>query len=508
VRVFISHSDRDAALVREIADHFPPWLKTWIYEDRLLLGVQLEHALEEAIYTKIDYVVLLFRQDEPASARVEQQVRSVLAEEQRIGRTFLLPVALDGGEGSTFPESDFLQLRSDDAGMLAKAIENNIAGWMSEQMRSAPWAIAESRGGGSRYELGEAVESLLAATPGRWRTEAEALLTLPFFIALSSAREGRIALTPAQYYRRVMDEMRNADATAHVLAVSTLSSDLWTHDADQTHYAAQNFEAVKRGASIRRLFVLPDTQMSDYVDVIDAQHRAGIDTRIISTKDLARFPNLEDFVLFETGQSERAYIAHPSIDGSRRILSGSLVLSEPALKRRREALDTAWQHATEAETFLTSNHSAGPQVAARTPPGEQLGVFHLGAPVFTCEEAARARNIPLHRELKTLLLETHHGIIAVHLPGDGVLSLRKVKARLETAQAYLADPEKLQQLGLTPGTVSAVLDPVWSMPHLISRRLLSLDKVMTNNGTLTAYFEFDPAVLAEASRVIVDDFEK
>ena len=50
--------------------------------------------------------------------------------------------------------------------------------------------------------------------------------------------------------------------------------------------------------------------------------------------------------------------------------------------------------------------------------------------------------------------------------------------------------------------------PVWSMPHLVSRRLLSMNKVMTNNGSLTGYFEFDPAVLAEAADVIVDDFEK
>jgi hypothetical protein len=46
------------------------------------------------------------------------------------------------------------------------------------------------------------------------------------------------------------------------------------------------------------------------------------------------------------------------------------------------------------------------------------------------------------------------------------------------------------------------------MPHLVSRRLLSMNKVMTNNGSLTGYFEFDPAVLAEAADVIVDDFEK
>jgi prolyl-tRNA editing enzyme YbaK/EbsC (Cys-tRNA(Pro) deacylase) len=506
VRLFICHSNGDATLVRKLPEHFSPWLKTWVEEDRVLSGVEVERALEEAMSTRVDYVVVLLRHGETASAKVEEQVRWALAEEQKLGHTFLLPVTLDGGEDSTFPELDFLRHSAKNPGALARAIENDIAGWMSEQMRSAPWEIVESRGGD--YELGEAVEALLAATSERWRTEVESLLALPFFVALISAREGRIALTPAQYYRRVMEEMRGADATAQVVAVSTLSSDLWTHDTDQTHYAEQNFEAVERGASIRRLFVLAEAQMSDYVDVVTAQHKAGIDARIISTKALADFPYLEDFVLFEAGQDERAYIAHPSIDGSRRILSGSLMLSKPVLKKRREAFEAAWKDAMLAKAFLKSNRAAKRQLAPRTPPGEKFPVFYLEAPVSSCEEAARARGIPLHQELKTLLLETHQGNVAVHLPGNGELSLRKVKERLETAQAYLADEEKLQELGLTPGTVSAVLDPVWSMPHLISRRLLTISKVMTNDGTPTGYFEFDPAVLAEATQVIVDDFER
>jgi prolyl-tRNA editing enzyme YbaK/EbsC (Cys-tRNA(Pro) deacylase) len=506
MRVLFSYSDSDATLALEIAEHFPPWLKTWIDEDRLLLGVELARALDDAIYTGVDYVVLLFRRDAAAAAQLEQKARWALDEEARLGRTFLLPVALDDGPHPLDPE--FVQLASDDAVVLAETIENHIAGWMSELLRTASWRTGEPRASGSSYELGDAVESLLTATPRRWRTEAESLLVMPFLIALGSTRDGRVALTPAQYYRRVVDEMRDADATAQIIAVSTLSSDLWTHDADQTHYAVQNVETVRRGASIRRLFVLSEAQMAAYADVIRTQEQAGISTRIASTGLLARVPGLEDFVLFETGQSGRAYIAHPSIDGSRRILSGSLVLSEPALEKRRAAFEAAWDAAATPEAFFNAGSSTADQATDRSAPGKRLRVLHLEASVVTCEEAARARGVPLAQELKTLLLQTHHGIVAAHLPGDGVLSLRKVKARLETAQAYLADPEELQQLGLTPGTVSAVLDPIWSMPHLISRRLLSMSKVTTNNGTLTGYFEFDPAVLAEAADVIVDDFEK
>lgn len=507
MRVFFSYSDGDAPLVQEVARRFSPWLQTWIEEDRLLLGVELAGALDDAIYTGVDYVVLLFRRDAPAAAQLEQKIRWALEEEARLGRTFVLPVMLDDGPYQpSGPE--FVRLAPGEPIALAEAIENHIAGWMSELLRTASWRTMGSHVGGTSNELGDAVESLLTATPRSWRTEVESLLVLPFLSALGSARDGRVALSPGQYYRRVIDEMRDAGGAAEIIAVSTLSSDLWTQDADQTHYAAQNVEAVQRGVSIRRLFVLPTAQKEAYAEVIRAQQRVGIRVKIASTGLLARVPGLEDFVLFETGQSGRAYIAHPSIDGSRRIRSGSLVLSEAALARRRAAFEDAWSEAETPETYFEAGGSVVEPATDRGVPGKRLRVHHLEVPVVTCEEAARARGVPLAHELKTLLLQTHHGIIAIHLPGDGILSLRKVKARLETAQAYLADPEELQQLGLTPGTVSAVLDPVWSMPHLISRRLLGMSNVTTNNGTLTGYFEFDPAVLAEAADVIVDDFEK
>lgn len=505
MKVFVSYGDSDAELVDEVVGHFPPWLQTWIEEERLSLGVELERALDDAIDTGVGHVVLLFRKDVVASTELESKARWALEQEKRLGRTFLLLVALDDGPVS---DLEFVQLAPDAPGVIAQTIENQIAGWMSELMRTEPWRTVSPRVDDSGYELSDAVESLIDATPRPLRAEVESLLVMPFLSALGSARDGRITLSPAQYYRRVIDEMRDAEDTTQIIAVSTLSSDLWTHDADQIHYAARNVEAVKRGVSIRRLFVLSETQMAAHEDVIHTQRQVGIDTRIGSTGLLARVPGLEDFVLFETGRGGRAYIAHPSIDGSRRILSGSLVLSESALAKRRAAFEAAWADAITPEAFFDARSSTAERVIERPAPGKRFQVFHVDTPVVTCEQAARARGIPLAQELKTLLLQTHHGVVAAHLPGDGVLSLRKVKARLETAQAYLVGPEDLEELELTRGTVSAVLDPVWKMPHLISRRLLNMTKVMTNNRTLTGYFEFDPAVLAEAADVIVDDFEK
>lgn len=141
-------------------------------------------------------------------------------------------------------------------------------------------------------------------------------------------------------------------------------------------------------------------------------------------------------------------------------------------------------------------------------PGRHMTPSSLTVPVTSCEEAASARGIPLEHELKTLILRTDRGLVAAHIPGDGMLALRKVKRALAVTQACLARADELQSLGLSRGTVSALLDPVWSMPHLVTRRLLTLSLVATNDGTDTGYYSFEPAVLLRAPNVTVGDFER
>jgi prolyl-tRNA editing enzyme YbaK/EbsC (Cys-tRNA(Pro) deacylase) len=311
------------------------------------------------------------------------------------------------------------------------------------------------------------------------------------------------------YYQRVFHEMRHADSNSKVLAVSTLTSELWTRDTDQTHYAALNLEAARRGAEIQRLFVVPEAQIGSFEEIIQHQFEAGISIRVCSTALLAHVPDLADFVLFEAHGDARGYVAEPSIVGTRPIRSGSLILTEHEITRKREAFAAAWELSSQTDAFFLAHRSTAGADAHFPAPGLGLEVFHVDSPVVTCEEAAAARNIPLARELKTLLLQTSdRGIVAVHLPGDGRLSLRKVRTLLETATAYLTDPDELSRLGLSPGTVCAILDPVWSMTHLISVRLLKMDMVTTNNGTLTGYFKFKPTILAQALDPIVDDFEE
>ena len=71
-------------------------------------------------------------------------------------------------------------------------------------------------------------------------------------------------------------------------------------------------------------------------------------------------------------------------------------------------------------------------------PGAWLRRFELSERVVSCEEAADAKGVPLHHELKSLLLICDHGYALAHLHGDRRLSLRAVKDAMGTRQARLA----------------------------------------------------------------------
>lgn len=140
------------------------------------------------------------------------------------------------------------------------------------------------------------------------------------------------------------------------------------------------------------------------------------------------------------------------------------------------------------------------------PPGLIIPYRHLNRQVWSCKEAAQGRVVELHRVLKTLILETPAGLFAVHLPGDRLLSLRKVKQHLRT-EARFAPYDRIEALGMGHGTISAVLNPVWSMPHLVSERVFESSEVTTNNGTPSGYYSFSPEVFRSARHISVGDFE-
>jgi prolyl-tRNA editing enzyme YbaK/EbsC (Cys-tRNA(Pro) deacylase) len=140
-------------------------------------------------------------------------------------------------------------------------------------------------------------------------------------------------------------------------------------------------------------------------------------------------------------------------------------------------------------------------------PGLTLPTFELSQDVITCAEAAASKKIPIENELKTLVLKTSDGLRALHIRGDKQASFRKVKKHLDVQQASMASAEDLDLLGLLPGTVCPILEPVWNLRHLIDAKVLELEFVSTNNGTRSHYFRFSPQILLAADEVGIGDFD-
>lgn len=516
MRIFLSHSSRDKATVREVRAYLPSWISSWIDEDELMVGSSLAPALKRAINEEVDYVVLFLGTEALDSSWVRREIQWALEREEELGRIFLLPVLLvDVRDGlDELGLSDRLTLELVDftrIGMntLAEKLTNHLGSWLSEMLRVSKAQVPRASKISGLSDVDNSVVAALRAVPAEWRGQVDSILTRPFLHDLMSSQIGQIPLTPAQYYQRILAEMGRAESGWEVFAVSTLTSMLWREDLDQTRYEARNFAAVQRGAAIRRVFVVGEGADADFQPTLTRQLDCGIQVRIAGYGLFAHMAELEDFVLFVAPEGSQAFVAHPTIDGSRRIRSGMLEVSANGTSRLRGLFDEVWELALPTEGLLDEQIADQERRAASAPtPGQDMVVRRLHRPVTTCEEAAAERGIPLANELKSLILRSQDGYLAVHLPGDGVLSLRKVKDRLEVADAYLADPEDLLSLRMSPGTVSAVFDPVWSMPHLISRRVLDLREVMTNNGTRTGYVAFDPSLLLQAKSVVVGDFEK
>lgn len=95
MKVFMSHSSRDKALVREVRSYLPRYIQTWLDDDDLLVGEGLRISIKQAIKEDADYMVIFLGRDAIQSKWVKRELEWALERERKIGRTFVLPVLLE-----------------------------------------------------------------------------------------------------------------------------------------------------------------------------------------------------------------------------------------------------------------------------------------------------------------------------------------------------------------------------------------------------------------------------
>ena len=347
------------------------------------------------------------------------------------------------------------------------------------------------------------LEDQYSKLPDNWKDDVKNYLIEPFKKQSFDALRGEFTLNISDYYNSLFTAVNNAESESYIKAVSILSEEFWEQDPFQARYLKTNIDASNRGVEVRRLFVVNRSLHSGLWKTIQKQLDNGIQIKVINSKVFSRFIHLEDMVLFVSNLDMRSYISNQLFSSSNHIKSANLNLNINYCQQLNVEFDSVWELAESPKVSFVEK-----SIQSVEPPGLKMKIYSLDKDVISCEEAAEARGVPLTNELKTLILSTNNGFVAVHIPGDGQISLRAIKTALGVKNAFIAPPEELYKMELSPGTVSAVLDPVWSLPHLISKRVLTQDYVTTNNGTRSQYFKFDPVELLEASEHKIGQFEK
>lgn len=142
MKIFISHSSRDTALIREILGHLPTYLQRWFDEEQLLFGMNLDVSIRNAIRDDVDYVIIFLSGDAIASDWVEREFRWALKREQELGRTFVLPVVLedvwDQVRPVKFQNRKFLSCYDQSKRAVAEfadKLKDELAAWLSAQFK-------------------------------------------------------------------------------------------------------------------------------------------------------------------------------------------------------------------------------------------------------------------------------------------------------------------------------------------------------------------------------------
>ncbi|MBI3479086.1 MAG: nucleotide-binding protein [Nitrosomonadales bacterium] len=404
--------------------------------------------------------------------------------------------------------SDALLLPTDLAGISTLSFREDQRNAFARDVRQ--WAD-KILGARAKQKPARRTAAAIQAIPDRFLDNVLGLLLPRIQTALTQASRGVIEVTPEQYFDRIRSEIEHASASTRVIAVaSPLSTVRWANDPVQNHYIEQNFLARERGADIRRLFLFEKSTVTAAQARSMHNHMSrGIPVRCISVESLS--VPIDDIVLFESDdQAARAYKAHSDRTYRDRVVLAQMLVDPAHCADLRRRFDEVWRIAWEPRSVREGIEIPGmripPPAKHEFAPGLEMTARWTTVEVITCRSAAKARGHELHRELKSLVLMTSKGTCVVRVPGDCTVSLRKVKKHLGIEEAYIADPEQLLELGLGPGTVCAVLDPVWSMLHLVDERVLQVPEVVTNNGTRNGYFTFDPDELRSARRVDIGEF--
>ncbi|PIE64269.1 MAG: hypothetical protein CSA26_08935 [Desulfobacterales bacterium] len=119
--------------------------------------------------------------------------------------------------------------------------------------------------------------------------------------------------------------------------------------------------------------------------------------------------------------------------------------------------------------------------------------------VYTCEDAARERNVRLTQILKCMIgQDERQNIYVMLIPGDKILKIKRVRQIAKGRRIELISPDKLSDnLGLTVGAISPIQLLGKAKQFLIDNNVFREDYIDISSGDPDAGIEMRADTLAD-----------
>jgi len=145
MRVFLSHTSRDKPLLREVCRQLPSQVRTWLDEDTLLLGDDIETSLRSAIELESDLVLVFVGLEAARSKWVRKALEWAIEREKDLGHIFVVPVVMDEYawkvlEPAKFRERKYLlctDFSEPGVTAFAEKLKGALLAWQSRQLEKS-----------------------------------------------------------------------------------------------------------------------------------------------------------------------------------------------------------------------------------------------------------------------------------------------------------------------------------------------------------------------------------
>jgi hypothetical protein len=104
MRIFLSHGKQQVKLVRDFKNRLHKYIPMWLAENDLTWGDTLETALQSAINSDVDYLIIFLDADALKSTWVQKELGWALEREKQLSRTFVLPIVFPDAQEHLPPD--------------------------------------------------------------------------------------------------------------------------------------------------------------------------------------------------------------------------------------------------------------------------------------------------------------------------------------------------------------------------------------------------------------------